>query len=593
MAVTGPETLKEPRRASAVAARLLASWGTRRDVKLHDFNGGLMLAGDKQAAEQAIVDIPLPATLVLPLVNYRRELLTSWVRPGDQVAGGTAVAAGVLAGTSGTVVSIEERPFIHPSGLSAPCVVIETDQRDDLASLPPLTSLTLERLLEAGIQGMGGAGFAAADKLRAIAAGRISLLIINAAECEPGIACDAGLMQAEAESVIRGVHQLVQLTQCHSCIIAIERTSVTAHSRLQAALLENPLHDVTLVSIPPRYPSGAETTLVHLLSGVRLRAGERPTDHGMLCLNVATAAACGEAVRGTPLHSRLMTVGGDRVAEPRNVRVRFGTPLSHVLRCLGLEHELENLSHVLRCLGLEDELENLSHVLRCQGLEDELTNDKAFTELRAGGPLSGFRLTSAEAPVVATTNCVMLNRLANTVEAHECIRCGHCADVCPADLLPQQLYRYARSGNAVQLKRFSLSACITCGCCDLVCPSGIPLTGTFRHAQSRLREQDHQEREAVRLAGLHAGREQRLQRKAAEQEAEKARRRLQLETREDPVAAALARAKARRRGPAAPVPISTPVPQPGSDGQTCAGADAGAEDAGAEAGAGSANEPDR
>ena len=163
-------------------------------MTLHALHGGLTLPGDKQAAERPIASIPLPDTLVLPLLDYHRQPVQSLVKVGDRVLGAQCIAPGVIAGTSGVVTAIEHRPFIHPSGHAVPCIVIATDRHDDMAHLTPMTRLTLERLRDAGIQGMGGAGYSTAQKLAAGVETPIDCLIINAAECEPGIACDAGLM---------------------------------------------------------------------------------------------------------------------------------------------------------------------------------------------------------------------------------------------------------------------------------------------------------------------------------------------------------------------------------------------------------------
>ena len=479
-------------------------------MKLHRSHGGLALAGNKQAAERPIVTIPLPDTLVLPLVDYHRRPVSPVVSIGERILGGQSVAPGVVVGTSGLISAIEQRPFIHPSGHAAPCVVVETDQRDELASLTPLETLTPERLRDAGVLGMGGAGYSTAQKLATGTDQPVDWLIINAAECEPGIACDAGLMIESAPAILEGITQLIDMTHCRRCVIAVEQTSGRAIDSLTVAMSDARYRDVELAVLPARYPSGAEAPLVRLITGQRLNTGERASERGIVCINVATAQACGDAVRGMALSRRIVTVTGRAIDAPCNVQVRFGTSVSHVLEALALP-----------------------------------VGDRRY-RLRAGGALSGFDLPHANVPITATTNCVSIDPFTSQPTERACIRCGACADVCPVELLPQQLLRHARTDNDRQLQRFDLERCITCGCCDLVCPSHIPLTDTFRAARSAVRERRFQVSEAARLAQIHADREQRLHRQQLAHDTALAERRARLGSGDDPVAAALARAHGKR-----------------------------------------------
>jgi len=495
---------------------------------------------------EAIVELVPPSQLIIPLINYNKQSLTPQVAIDDEIKRGQVLANGIIAPASGTVKAIELHSIIHPEALKVECVVISNDGLDtpltgsllhpdtlvstlDLskASTTAAASATTvqeaitqfithpERVLErAALTGLGGAGFPTWTKLNAAKQG-LQTLIINAAECEPEIACDEALMQTSADEITYGIEAMVKLTQCTECIVAIEDSKPLAIERMRQAL-EQVNTNTRLLIIPTRYPTGAESPLIQTVTGKFIPHNEKPIAHGVLCINVATAHALWLAINGQALDSRIVSLGGAALPNPCNVRVRFGTPIRYVL-----EH-----TDNLQCVST--------------------------SRIRAGGPLSGFDLHSLDAPVTAKTNCIAAEFIVNKPEAQPCIRCGDCADVCPAHLLPQQLHWYAVAQEHEKCEQLNLDACIECGCCDLVCPASIKLTETFRYAKSASHHLKAQQQKALAAAQRFEDRERRLQqREQAKQEAIE-RRKEHLKTQRSPqagqIGAALARAQAKRSG---------------------------------------------
>jgi electron transport complex protein RnfC len=473
--------------------------------QLHRFHGGLVLPGHREAlAGRELESAGIPLRLVLPLKQHIGETAECLVAPGDRVLKGQCIAAPrgavsmpVHASSSGTVVAVEDRPVPHPSGLLAPCVVIETDGRDEWipADPPPADyrqvprEVLLRRIRDAGIVGLGGAGFPTQVKLTHRPSEGVDLLVINGVECEPYIGCDDRLMQERAAEVLDGVRILQHLLQPRHCIIAVEDHMPDAEAAMRAALQANTLGSVRVVRVPEIYPTGGERQLIKVLTGREVPSQGFPADIGILCQNVATAAAIYRAVmHNRPLISRIVTVTGTGVREPRNVEVLLGTPFGYVIE---------------RCGGYSDEVDRLL----------------------MGGPMMGFAVSTDAVPVIKTTNCILAvarEEMPPPARALPCIRCGKCTAVCPADLLPQQLYWYAHSGNLDTAQDYHLFDCIECGCCAYVCPSHIPLVQYYRHAKAEIWAQEKRKiasdiarrRHEARLARLERARQERSERLA-------------------------------------------------------------------------------
>jgi len=485
--------------------------------------GGLALPRAKPGLDRPILAAALPPVLVFPLVAHGNRPLLSHVKAGDTVRAGDWLAHGLRASASGRVRSVESRTVLHPRRARADCVVLDTLPSADLPPAPDASGTVrraeLESLLSAGIDGQGGAGFPAADKLSAVRSGGCRLLLINACECEPGVACDEALLQEDAPAVVAAIERLRQALQPDVTLIAIERDKPRAVPALHRSLAAMP--QITLLPFEPVYPSGAEAPLLsrvleHLGLPPVTRA-ERPTDRGLLCLNVATALALGQALDGTLATTRIVTVASDQASLSRNVRIVLGTPLGWLLERIGQP-------------------------------------PSAATRLRIGGPLSGFMRTAdpqtLDAPLGVTTHAIHLSASAPAPMpiTRPCIRCAACAPVCPANLQPHLLHWHASANAPAELQRLGIDRCLECGCCDVVCPSAIPLTAQFRLGRAELGERARRDAEAERADALIRQRQERRQR-------ETLRRRAALDEAPAPniaVNAALARAKARARRGARP-----------------------------------------
>lgn len=389
----------------------------------------------------------------------------------------------------------------HPSGQPGPCVLIEPDGREQWADLDPFEDWLdaspdslMAHMQHCGLAGLGGAVFPTHAKVRDGRNRRTHTLILNGVECEPYISCDEMLMREQPDKIILGARILRRALGADRVIIAIEDQMGAVHKALTACAEFANSENISVIKVPTIYPEGGERQLVQSLTGLEVPVGGRPSDLGMVCQNVATAAAVAEAVtEGKPLIDRYVTVTGNGVSHPRNFRALFGTPVSHL-------------------------------VDQCGGYTDDVAR------LVIGGPMMGYPLSSDDAPVVKASNCILaLSRadIADPQPEMPCIRCGECARVCPAMLLPQQLQLFIRNELWDPVQTYGLSACIECGCCDYVCPSHIPLVEWFRFGKGELRKRSL-ESEAAELARKRfENREARLLRSKQER-AEKMARRKQL-----------------------------------------------------------------
>jgi len=478
--------------------------GARR-APVYDFPGGVHPAEHKTVSNRTpIAPGPRPAQLVLPLNMHLGAPARSIVAVGDRVLKGQmlaepagAVSAALHAPTSGTVVALGPRPIQHPSGMDALCIVLEPDGEDRWAERRPVADHTrlgpgklIALLRDAGVAGLGGAGFPTSVKVNLGDHQRVEQLIINAVECEPYITADDRLMRERADEIVLGIQILQYLLNPHDTLIGIEDNKPEAIAALRAACADS---DVEVRVVPTKYPSGGEKQLIQLLTGKEVPSGSIPAQCGVVCQNVGTAWAVKRAVHdGEPLLSRITTVTGDAVARPGNYEVWLGTPVADLLHHAGVDKER---------LG----------------------------RLVMGGPMMGFTLHDPSVPVVKTSNCVIAasaEELPEPPPEQACIRCGACAEVCPANLLPQQLYWYAKTDDFERAQHHNLMDCIECGACAYVCPSHIPLVQYYRYAKGEIRTQAAEQIKADRARERFEARQARLEREQAEKEA---RRRARLE----------------------------------------------------------------
>ncbi|MBT8434197.1 MAG: electron transport complex subunit RsxC [Gammaproteobacteria bacterium] len=509
-------------------------------LKLHHFHGGLRLDGHKaESLQRGLLTATLPARLFLPIRQHIGDHNKPRVEIGDRVLKGQVIAsdsalicAAVHAPTSGRISAIENYPVAHPSGEKDTCIVIEVDGDDKAVEPIPanLENLAPNQLIElicrAGIVGLGGAVFPTSPKLSRGKVQGIDTLIINGVECEPYITCDDILMRSNAAEVIRGSGYLQRILAPRTTYIAIEDNKPEAIAAMAKALAEHPLPDTEIVSIPTIYPSGGEKQLVQILTGKEVPHGQLAFDIGLLCQNVGTCAAITRALeKDKPLISRVVTMSGDNIAQPGNWEVRLGTPINHLIGLAG----------------------GYRH--------------GASGHLVMGGSMMGFALSGSEVPIVKASNCIMVMREETIPKApgyhDDCIRCGKCTEVCPAQLLPQQLYWHARAKAYARTREFHLFDCIECGCCSTVCPSRIPLVQYYRAAKSEIRAAQKAQFKSDRARLRFEFREKRLLLKKQQDEERRRLKREALQKKNaspggekpvaDPVQAALDRVKARKK----------------------------------------------
>ncbi len=510
------------------AAELEQRTATAGD-RLHRFHGGLRLRHNKKISCQDPVRHPvLPRELVVPLLQHGGPPATPRVRPGEQVLKGQLIGeaqgrgAHVHAPTSGVVRDVERRPMAHATGQAGDCVVIRCDGEDrwcDPAALDHWRDASPAALRahirQAGIVGLGGAVFPTDIKAGARGAVPIQTLVLNGAECEPYISCDEMLMREHPRRIISGALMLRHATGAGRVVIGIEDQMGAVKKSLDRAAREGGDGTVTVVRIPTIYPEGGERQLVQTLTGLEVPDGGYPHDLGLVVQNVATAAAVHQAVvDGRPMIERIVTVTGNGVGHPCNLLALLGTPVGHLVEAAG-------------------------------GYTDDVAR------LVVGGPMMGYPLRNDGEPVVKATNCLLAlshDDLRPAQAEMPCIRCGDCARVCPAQLMPQELNFQIRARQWDEVDSLGVDACIECGCCDFVCPSHIPLVSWFRYAKGEVRSQLRERAAAERARQRFEAREARLERARQEKAERLARRKKKLQDqagRKKQIEAALQRAAAK------------------------------------------------
>jgi H+/Na+-translocating ferredoxin:NAD+ oxidoreductase subunit C len=508
--------------------------------ELHKFKGGVHPPEHKaESNSRPIHAAPLPRKLIIPLRQHLGNPAKPVVNVGERVLKGQMIgeadgyiSTAVHASSSGIVTAIGLAAVPHISGLPDQCITIETDGRDEWIDRGPLDYLAMTpadlrmRLRGLGLAGLGGAVFPSAVKLDPGATQSCPTLIINGGECEPWITCDDVLMRHHADEILQGVAVMRHLLGSTEILIGIEANKPEAIAAIQAACAGMDFA-VEVVTVPSVYPGGGAKQLIETLTGKQVPSGKLSTDIGIQVFNVGTAYALARAIRhGEPLISRLVTVTG-HVLRPQNFEVLLGTPM-HMLITLAGDRD-------------------------------------GTTGVLMGGPMMGVPMPNLEVPVVKATNCILVKSadlFPPLPKALPCIRCTRCADACPAELQPQELYRFAKSGDFGRAQEYHLFDCIECGCCSYVCPSHIPLVDFYRYAKSEIwaREKDKRaadlarERHEFRLFRLEREKKEKAEKLAAKAQAKRAElasapadgTATDADAKKALIAAALARAQAKK-----------------------------------------------
>lgn len=420
--------------------------------------------------------LPLYEKYYVSLLQRDGETAVPVVKIGDSVNAGDVVARPTSnlalhrhAPTSGEVTAIVKIRESHPSGMIVDALEITADGADTSGQqFPPIPHFytqdkaeLLTRIFRAGIAGMGGAGFPTEKKIHLEKP--VDTLIINGAECEPYITCDDLLMRHHAEEILTGALIFAYILSAKRILVGIEDNKPQAISQMQTAakrLNDNPLFaktqpNIDIHAVPTQYPMGSRHQIAHFLMGKKTNIRQRSYQSGFVCHNVATVKAGYDAVvNGKPLTERLVTFSGDAVQRPAVYLSKVGSDLADVAASVGINPHCQSVIF--------------------------------------GGTMMGFAAVFPnDKPIVVkreTTSILAFSQPVSSAQSKEqnCIRCGHCADVCPMDLLPQQLQFYGRSGEHSQAENNRLFDCIECGLCTYVCPSDIPLVQIFQHSKGEI-----------------------------------------------------------------------------------------------------------
>ncbi len=465
---------------------------------LYRFHGGVFPKYNKSlSSRQPIRPQIIPDRLILPLqqqLGQPAELLVevgSYVKKNQLIAqshkdANKALVVPVHAPTSGFIEAIEAYSLPHASGLKAMSIVIKPDHKETAidnalkvsGKLPTTPQGFKDILFNAGIIGMGGAGFPTYAKLPK-EKGKVHTLLINGAECEPFITCDDLLMQTNAHEIIQGAMMVAEALGATKLLCGIESNKPEAIKAMQVAAANTV---VEIHTVPTVYPMGGQKQLIQELTGIEVPYELHSVDLGLLMMNVATYTAIYRAVTlGEPLTSRLVTVSGLGLNSPFNIQALIGTPFAVLANAAQPKTEIDY-------------------------------------PLVMGGPMMGFQVLDNEVPVIKTTNCILANPPEPIEMQMPCIRCGECMDACPVNLLPQQMYWYSQSHEFDKVEKLNIADCIECGCCSYVCPSHIPLVQYYRHAKSEIKVMQEEDKAAELGRQRHEFRLARIEREKLERE---------------------------------------------------------------------------
>ncbi len=428
------------------------------------FKGGIHPPYNKEITKnKSIQEAKLPELVVIPMSQHVGAPCEPIVKPGDQVKKGQKigearafVSAPIHASLSGKVIAVEPRP--HSNGGMVMSVVISSDGKDEVFEgvKPPgkIENLSPEDIKnfirEAGIVGMGGAGFPTQVKLSPPPDKAIDTIIVNGAECEPYLTADHRLMLERPDDVVLGLEAIMKATGVKKGYIAIEENKPDAIDAIDKVV--NGREDMKVVSLLTKYPQGGEKQLIEAVTGRQVPSGGLPMDVHVIVDNAGTCAAIANYLKtGMPLVDRITTVTGTGVKKPKNLLLRIGTPVMDVIE-------------------------------QCGGFDGELG------KIIMGGPMMGQAQAEQQVPVIKGTSGILVMKKGDVeyTEQSPCIRCARCVDACPIHLLPTNIGRLAERGMWTEAESNHALDCIECGCCAYECPAHIPLTQLIRLAKNHI-----------------------------------------------------------------------------------------------------------
>ncbi len=419
------------------------------------FMGGIHPYDGKDISkDKEIVDYLPQGECVYPLSQHIGAPAVPLVKKGDYVLVGQKIAeaggfvsANIHSGVSGTVKAIEPRMTV--SGNKVNSIIIDNDhyftEVDFSANIKPLESLyredVKEAIKEAGIVGMGGAGFPTHVKLSPKNDSDIDTIIVNGAECEPYLTSDYRRMIETPEKIIAGLQIVVNLFDNATGIIAVEDNKPDAIALLKELTAD--IDNIRVNAVKTKYPQGAERQLIYANTGREINSSMLPADAGCIVHNVDTIVAIYNAlIEGRPLYERIVTVTGDAVCDTANFRVRIGTNIRELIEAVG-------------GFNIEDPAKIIS-----------------------GGPMMGKALFTLDSPIVKGSSALLCFRedVVSEIEPSNCIRCGRCVEVCPGRVMPNRLADIAEHGDMDAFVKAEGMECCECGCCSYVCPAKRHLT---------------------------------------------------------------------------------------------------------------------
>lgn len=409
---------------------------------------------------KGIESLPDADVLYVPLLQHIGRPAIPVVSEGDRVlkyqligrAADGALSANVHAPVSGTVHRVGEVTLVD--GSRVPGVVIDNDHRDDEAPMLLPGDGSREALINliraAGIVGEGGAQFPT-DVKYSVGDQRIHTLIVNGTECEPYLTADYALMKTYPREVLEGVATVQQLLGADRAVITIERQNCELNDRFAPYWGNQPFEHIGVQVLADGYPQGGELQLIKSVTGIEVPRNQLPKDHGVVVSNVGTVYAVWRAINQLrPLVSRFLTVSGEGAQRIGNYEVKIGTPVSHLVKQLGLS--TEDLNVVM------------------------------------GGPMMGKPVCCADGPVVKGSSGLLLLKPQPRLGAGHCLSCGYCVEACPMRLMPMKFEELMRQGRPARLADYGLTNCIECAACQYACPADVPLLVSIKAGKVKLKE---------------------------------------------------------------------------------------------------------